>query len=159
MKKLLAVAGVLVVALPLLAPRAEAQFAFIPYLGYDIDVEELFLGVAVQFDLPVGAPIALAVRPGAEYFFVGSGVTLMQFNGDVVATLMPAAPVGVFAGAGLAIRHVSIDGVDASSTDLGLNLFGGAEFGTGFLVPFVQARLTVADGSAVAFMGGARLNL
>jgi hypothetical protein len=157
MRNLLTIVAALAVAIPLLAPRAEAQTSFLTYLGYDLEFEELLLGVGAEFGLPVGLPVALSIRPTVEYFFISGDATLLQFNGDVSAALMPAAPIGVFAGAGVGVQTVSFAG--ASATEVGLNLFGGAEFGSGFAVPFAQLRVSFFDHTALALMGGVKLRL
>lgn len=170
MKNLLTLFVVLAVAIPFMAPRADAQFTFIPYAGYDLEFEALFVGAAVEFALPVaGFPVGLAIRPGAEYYFLESNdffnQSLFQINGDVVAELMPDGPIGVYAGAGLAIGFFSFDTdfgfgeINGSDTELGLNLFGGAEFGTGFAVPFAQIRLTTPGTTRIQLMGGVKLSL
>jgi hypothetical protein len=74
-------------------------------------------------------------------------------------------------GAGLAIVTTSVDfddfdcddipGADCSNTDIGLNILGGLEFpgALGFGDPFVQGRLTLADGSAISILGGLSIPL
>lgn len=161
MKKLLTFTAAALFAVTLLAPRAEAQLSFLPYAGYNTDAAggSFLIGVGAEFGIGmVGLPIGLALRPSAEYVFGGGDVDLTQFNVDAIGRFSPPlSPVGFYAGAGLGILNASFDG--NSSTDLGLNLLGGAEFGGGFAVPFAQARLTIADGSAFSILGGVRFGL
>ena len=164
MRKSLLLALLLAIALPLTANRAEAQgFGFIPYIGYNLDAEAFLVGVGAEFgnvfDL---GNLAIGARPTIEYAFVDN-VTLLQINGDLIARFgAPGASLVPYAGAGLAISMVSIDdcpdipGLDCSNTDFGLNALGGVEFpgALGFGSPFAQARLTLADGSAISLLGG-----
>lgn len=165
MKKLLTLAAVLAVAVPLMAPKAEAQFQFIPYLGYDFDIGDgsLLIGVGAEFDVLQAVPLGIAIRPSAEYYFVDSpaGVdfNFFQLNTDVIADLAtPLTGVGVFGGAGLAFGFFDSDVTD-SSTEFGVNILGGAELLTGFVSPFVQARVTLMDGTRFGIQGGVKLNL
>jgi hypothetical protein len=175
MKRLLSFLALCAVSAAFLAPRAQAQVAFVPYLGYDLDANSLLLGVGAEFGMLPGAlPVALTIRPSAEYFFlereriggIEHNVTLLQFNGDVIAQLTPpGAGMGLFAGAGVAVRNTTFSPRDAgpsstSDTMFGFNLLGGVQFGTGFASPFVQARATFMDGGvAPAILGGVKLGL
>jgi hypothetical protein len=167
MKKILTVATVLLFAIPLMAPRTEAQVSFIPYIGYDFDIGDgsLLVGVGAEFGLlPIGVlPVAVNIRPSAEYYFVDApaGEDLQDFfqiNADAIAMLATGPGLGVFAGAGLGIGFSSFEVAD-SSTDFGVNFLGGAQFGTGFAIPFVQARVTLMDGTRFAILGGVKLGL
>jgi len=163
MKKLLTLLVVCAFALPMTAQESKAQAAFLPYLGFDLDAQALFLGVGAEFGLPFGQAIGLELRPSAEYLFSGEGsdVTRLQFNADVIGNLAGGGPgLGLFAGAGLGVRYFGgADGVD-SATNLGLNVLAGAEFGAGFLTPFAQGRVHIGDGgTALAVMGGVKLGL
>jgi hypothetical protein len=168
MKKLLTIVAAIAIAIPFMAPRAEAQFTFIPYLGYDFDIGDgsLLVGVGAEFDLvPLGA-VMLAVRPSAEYYFVDSpaGVdfSFFQINADALAELTGLGPgVGLYGGAGLALgfSSVSVGDVSDSATDFGINALAGIEIGTGFMVPFVQGRLTIMDGTRFGIQGGVKLQL
>ncbi len=173
MKKLVTLIAVVAFAIPFLAPRAEAQFTFMAFGGYDLDVEELFIGVGAEFPLmPAnGLPFALALRPSAEYFFMPSesdmgfeaSMSLIQINAEAIADLADVidGPIGLFAGAGLGMAFISSEfsgggvSISDSSTELGLNLLGGVEFG----IPFVQFRLTTAGSTRAQLMGGIRLAL
>lgn len=173
MKKFLTLIAAVVIAVPLLAPRAEAQFTFMAYGGYDLDVEELFIGVGAEFGLmPAGAlPFALALRPSAEYYFMPSesdmgfeaSMSLIQINAEAIADLADVidGPIGLYAGAGLGMAFISSEfsgggmTFSDSSTELGLNLLGGVEFG----LPFVQARITTAGSTRFQLIGGVRFTL
>jgi hypothetical protein len=170
MKKILTVATILLLAIPLMAPRTEAQVSFIPYIGYDFDIGDgsLLVGVGTEFGLlPVGVlPVAVNLRPSAEYYFVDTPAgfdswNFFQINADAIATLATGPGLGVFAGAGLGIgfRSFEAGNVSDSSTDFGVNFLGGAQFGTGFAIPFVQARVTLMDGTRFALLGGVKLGL
>lgn len=170
MKRLLAFAAVLAVALPFFAPRAEAQAAFMPYLGYDFKINDgaLLVGVGAEFGmLPGVLPVGLGIRPSAEFYFLDTpdfidSQSFFQINADVIATLTPpGVNIGAYAGAGVAMGFSSLEvaGQSDSSTDFGFNLLGGVTVGSGFVVPFVQARLTMMDVSRFGIQGGVRLGL
>lgn len=189
MRKSLFIALLVAFALPFTAQKAQAQgFSFIPYAGYNFDAEDFLIGVGAEFDAPFSAgTFALGFRPSIEYVFAGessestfsgvtvsSSVTFLQINGDLV-TRLNATGFSPFVGAGLAIAYASFDidcegsdiACDAigdegdSNTDIGLNVLGGLEFpgALAFGDPFVQARLTLADGSAFSILGGLSIPL
>ena len=156
MKKLALFALVLTAALS--APRAEAQFSLIPYTGYNLeDGFGLLVGIGTEFAAPFAAGnLDLAIRPSAEYHFVDAdGFNYFQVNGDVLARFSGSPSVAPYAGAGLAIAFLSTDDVEIfgqtiegqSDTEIGLNIFGGAEFPglLGFGTPFAQGRFTLVD--------------
>ncbi len=178
MRKAFALALLLAVAFPFTANRAQAQgFSLIPYLGYNLDAEAFLVGIGTEFEAPFSAGnLALAIRPSVEYLFTDevsdglgndTSLNLLQVNGDVIARLN-ATSLNPYIGAGLALVLQSADFdcngnqtcetfEDAvSGTDIGLNLVGGLEFpgALGFGDPFVQARLTLADGTAISILGG-----
>lgn len=166
MKRTLALAAVLAVALPFMAPRADAQVAFMPYLGYDFKAYDgaLLVGVGAEFGmLPGVLPIGLGIRPSAEYYFSGTeGFSFFQINADVIATLTPPGmSIGAYAGAGVAMGFSSMEIMDESFSDseFGFNLLGGVTVGSGFVVPFVQARMTMMDVTRFGIQGGVRLGL
>lgn len=178
MRKPLALALLIALALPFTADRTQAQgFGFIPYVGYNLDAEAFLVGVGGEFgnvfDL---GNFVIGVRPTIEYLFVDddglgddASVTFLQINGDLITRFgAPGASLIPYAGAGVAIVSVSYDAdcngdpfceavVDeAGNTEVGLNVLGGVEFpgALGFGSPFVQGRLTLADGSAISILGG-----
>lgn len=173
--KRLASLVLLLAAVAFLTPRAEAQFSFLPYGGYDFDVNggTPFVGAGAEFGvLPDLLPVGLVLRPSAEYYFTGDvdddgfevDQELFVINADLVAQLAPPVGFGVFAGAGLGAAFSSIENVDLdideSSTELGLNLLAGIQFGSGFTTPFVQGRYTtLGDADRLAVMGGVRFSL
>ena len=133
----------LLAALVLFAVPVQAQVSFSPFIGYDLEVEDPLIGLAVEVGAPlVGVPLTPSVRPLVEYIFAGEGVDVIRANADLIGRLdVPAAPVGPYAKAGLVLTYVSTDvpdnlppgvEVDNSTTDLGLNIGGGAEFSSFF---------------------------
>jgi len=169
MKRFTSILSALALVAVLLAPRADAQVQFVPYLGYDFDIGDgsLLVGVGAEFGILPGAlPVGLALRPSAEYYFVdtppGTSFDFFQINADVIAELPPIGPgVGLFAGAGLGLGFVSFEAGEFSdsSTEFGVNFLGGLDIDTGFVSPFVQARLTLMDGTRFGILGGVKLAL
>lgn len=124
----------------------------------------ILVGVGVEFPVTPGfLPIAVKLRPSAETVFmsgyeegdVEASQNLTQLNLDVVADFSPPmAPLAIFAGVGAAYAmyngEVSGDlgggttiSQEIDDSAFGLNLFGGARFGGGFIQPFVQGRYTM----------------
>ena len=78
-------------------------------------------------------------------------VTLEQIGGRQefsAVKLLPAAHHH------LAVADTGLGNVDASDTNLGLNVIGGAYFGSGSMRPFAQLYLTLGDGSTVGASAG-----
>ncbi len=136
-----------------LALPAQAQAQFGVHGGYDVDVEEFFLGGQARFGV---AALPVVIQPGVDYFFIDNA-TLLQFDVNAIYHISGGAaePFTPYAGAGLGIRYITLDDIDADDTAVGLNLLAGARFNTMTrLRPFVQARMTIEDGTSVAVMGG-----
>ena len=186
MRKSLLIALLFAFALPMTANRAEAQFSLLPYIGYNLDAEAFLVGIGAEFEAPFSAgSYALGFRPSVEYVFVdsppdqtvagttiSSSITALQINGDLIARLN-ASGFNPFVGAGLAIAYASasvdcsgsfcddFDSASNSATDLGINVLGGLEFpgALGFGDPYVQGRITFADGTAISILGGLSIPL
>ena len=137
--------------------QAQTQIDIGPRLGFDIagDVEEFFIGFDSRFAFP-SLPVSL--NGSFDYYFDDvfdfwqlSANALYEFGVDN-QTFTP------YAGAGLGISRVSAgDGLfdaEASETDLGLNVVGGAIFGVGSLKPFAQAQITFGDFDLFTIAGG-----
>ncbi len=166
MKKL-AIVSLIASFVLLLAPQqADAQVSVEvgPRLGLDVgDIEELFIGAdgrIASADLPV------VINPAFDYYFV-EDVTIFgtEFNQSVVTFDINALyEFGVdnqaftpYAGGGLGSIRSSIEanGESESETEIGLNIVGGAQFETGNLRPFVQAKINVgSDVTLFGVMGG-----
>ena len=150
-------------AAALVAPRAEAQFSLLPYIGYNTEdpTGGFLVGIGAEFAAPFSAgSLALAIRPSAEYVFTDAeGIDFFQINGDVIARFSGSPSFAPYAGAGLGVAVFSVDGAgdDGTETELGLNVLGGVEFpGTlGFGTPFVQLRYSIIDPyEAFSVLGG-----
>ena len=156
MKTLRVVLTMLVVVPLVLAVPAQGQTSWDlgPVLGLDLELDELFLGGSARIS-PPGAPIVL--NPGIEFYpFIGSGVSLFVVNFDVLYELK-AEKVEPYIGGGLfwSRASVSIAGISASNSEIGLNLKGGVVFSPpGKLRPFAEGVIRVEGGSSLLLKGG-----
>jgi opacity protein-like surface antigen len=172
MRKFTMVTGALLGAVLVLgsADQAQAQWGIAPYVGYNLDAEEMNLGAAVQFALPakIGGS-ALVLSPSFDFYpFMGEtvqgvelGASLYTINFDMHYPFPVRSALKPYVGAGLALVHasVSIDdpvfgNLDVSDTDIGLNLKGGLSLSAGPLRPFAEGVLVVSSGSTFVLRGG-----
>ena len=158
-----------IAVLLLMAPRAEAQLRFMPYvgyasnIGYDFDADGatggFLVGLGTEFSITPGIlPIALKARPSVETAFISGGTVagadasqdVIKANLDIIADFSPPlAPVGVYVGAGATYMNYNAS-ADSRAADLegsgfGVNLLAGAHFGGGFVQPFIQGRYTIGS--------------
>ena len=145
-----------------LPAECRAQASVNPHVGYDVDIEELLIGGSVQFGVPGAAIAGVALRfsPGLSYYIGGSGGRFLVADLDAQYPFT-ARSVQPYVGGGVFLRRVSVD-VDIvgsiTDTDVGLNLMGGAAFGSSSRVrPFVEGRLRVGSGLTLVLLGGVRL--
>lgn len=130
-----------------------------PYLGYNLETENVVLGVGYRFGVSLDVPVTIAAQPGVEYQFTDAdGVTLLQGDFNVVAEFSGSNAIAPYAGAGLGLLYVDSDLTD-SDTELGLNVLGGVLFNpSGFGQPFAQARYSTAGLDALTIQGGVILS-
>ena len=128
-----------------------------PRVGYEIDdLNDLFVGADVRLDV---ATLPVIINPAFDYYLT-DGFDLFQLSANALYTFgINNAVFTPYAGAGVGITRVSVDSEfgDASNTDVGLNIIGGAEFGFGGLRPFVQAQLTLDGESDLTTIAGGLL--
>ena len=150
-------------ALFILSPGAlQAQVGLGGQLSWAEDAE-LGIGARGTFGLPSTVP--LEIHGSVDYFFppedaFGVSVTYWEANANLVYMFqIPASPVAPYAGAGLNLgyfsRDIDIPGEDSSSTELGLNLLGGAKFNLGPVTPFGELRFEVNGGEQFVISAGA----
>lgn len=154
-------------ALVLVPSATQAQVSF-GAVGAWHDDFDLGLGGFVGFPL---AQLHEDVSGVGEfiYFFPGDefgDLTYFEINGNLkYAFSLEDSSLRPFALGGLNIARLSVDDdtfgdVDASSTDVGLNLGGGLDLGSGGLQPSVGARIELGGGDgfvifgSIAFGGG-----
>jgi len=152
--------------------EAQAQFDLGAHVGYNLGDEPfdaLFIGVDGRFALgALQFPVVLA--PSIQYFFLddfeGFGQSVSQSLIEI--DLNALYEIGIenqaftpYVGAGLGIGRYSVDvetgiigSVDLSSTDIGLNILGGAVFGFGPLRPYAQARFMLGGAELITLQGG-----
>ena len=140
------------------APPAQAQtpWELGPYLGVDLDRDELILGAVARIHL-ASNPITL--NPGIEFYpgvddVAGLSTSFLVLNFDVQYQL-EAESVEPYVGGGISWSRFSIDTRDAD-WDAGLNLKGGLLFNRrGNAQPYAEAVLNFANGNeALIFKGG-----
>ncbi len=150
-----------------------AQVSLGPHAGYNIDVEELYFGSTIQFPLPARiGETRLIASPGFDFYpFFGPNAdgfdisaSFFAFNFDLLYPF-PTSGVEPYVGAGLVISRASVNAsgldplpggaVQLSNTDVGLNLKGGAFFGSaGSVRPFAEGILVVGSYSTLLLKGG-----
>ena len=134
------------------APPVQAQTAWElgPYLGVNLDNDELLLGGVARIHLP-SAPVTL--NPGIEFYPGIDGASLVALNLDVQYQL-EAETIEPYVGGGISWARASALGI--SDSDIGLNLKGGALFNaSGRGQPYAEAVINFASGrEALIFKGG-----
>lgn len=147
--------------------EAQAQFKVGPHAGFNLDLEELYLGANFHFDLPIEVGDAsLTGNPSIDFYpFISEGgdiggvevsTSVTSLNLDVLY------PINVnfgeaYAGGGLNFTRVSAEvaGFSASDSDVGINLKVGALFSDqGAFRPFGEAGITLGGSSSVFARGG-----
>ncbi len=145
----------LVVATP---AQSQTQWSLVPHLGLNIDNDELYLGASARIEL-ASAPVTL--NPGVDWYpFIGTqnvDASLFVIDLDVLYHLK-AQSIEPYLGGGLfwSRSSVNVPGFGGgSATDVGLNLKGGAVFGSlGKLRPFAEGVVAISGGSALLLKGG-----
>lgn len=155
---------VVAVALLFAAGAANAQVRFGGQVSWGDDTD-LGIGVRLEYvprSIVGNTPIFSAAH--FDYFFPDNGgvfggvdVTYWEINYNVYYQFR-APSLTPYAGGGLHVSRwsVSVGGVSADNTDVGLNLGGGLKFKTrGKLTPFVEGRFTIGgDVEQLILTGG-----
>lgn len=131
---------------------AEAQTLFGARLGAYVEQEELFLGGEVLTHLQD----SFYLNPNVEWV-LADNAKQATFNFDFHYDFAHRGELTFWVGAGLGVLYFNPDGPRESNTDLGLNLL----FGTAFLrgrdvIPYLQAKVIVADDSELVVGFGVR---
>ncbi len=134
-------------------------------LGFGTSIESL--GIGARFDYAVTDQILLA--PDLMYFFgkSESGIDFDWFdinlNGNYLFDIgNPNIIPYALAGLNFAILSSDYDGsgspidVSSSSTEVGLNLGGGADFPLGTLTAFGELRFVLGDADQLVIAGGVK---
>ena len=151
-----AAALALAISLPV---QANAQLSLNTHGGYDIDAEEFLIGAGVEFSI---AGMPLTFTPGFDYYpgLAGASYFVMDFDAHYPFQAKGITP---YVGGGFYVSRVSVTLPtfgSISDTNVGLNLKGGAAFGTSSKVrPFTEARLRMGNGSTLIIKGGLSIRL
>ena len=156
-----AAALALAIALPV---QGHAQWALNTHGGYDLDASEFLIGAGVEFSIPgvaiSGVPLTFA--PGFDFYPGIDGVSyfVMDFDAHYPFQAKGLTP---YIGGGMYVSRVSVDIPSfgsVSDTNVGLNLKGGASFGTSSKVrPFTEARLRMGNSSTLILKAGLSIKL
>jgi hypothetical protein len=124
-----------------------------PHLGMNFDINDAFLGVEGRIDIArLGRSALLQVNPSASYYFTDN-VDLFNFSFNLPFEFMIRDSVlRPMAAVGLGIFHLDYE--TGSDTNVMLNLIGGFAFDLRDVVPFIQLRAAIGDGSVAELMGG-----
>jgi hypothetical protein len=155
MSRIVAATAVLATALVATATEASAQTSrshLGPRIGYNFDAEVATVGGQLSF--PIGN--RLEFYPSADIHLVDEG-SLFGVNLDLKYRVPGQSLPWLYIGTGLGILSRSVGNFD--NTDTGLNLFLGAESLRGRVHPFVEGRVTVADGSTAQLVAGLNFTL
>ncbi|MCS7012150.1 MAG: hypothetical protein RMI34_07365 [Chloroherpetonaceae bacterium] len=172
MKQLFFLGSAMAVLSAVVATDLSAQIRPDARLGIYTNGGNFSLGAGVAVPVKVPGFGTLSINPTADYIFISSppgGSALSIFvHGDVAYIFdIPKSPIAPYAGAGLLIAFSSVS-VDvptfgggtqrqtSSSTNAGLNLFGGAEFPVGPVAIYAQAKLLISSGTNFQIGGGVR---
>ena len=152
-------------ALALTVPvEGHAQWSLKMHGGYDLDAEEFLIGAGVEFSIP-GAAISgvpLTFAPAFDYYpgLAGSSFFVMDLDAHYP---FPAKGMSPYVGGGMYVSRTSVDfGAfgRVSDTDVGLNIKGGATFGTSSQVrPFTEARLRIGSVSTLTLKAGLSIQM
>lgn len=155
MKKLMMALGV-VCLVALSAPQAQAQVSFGAQASFANDTD-FGIGARANIGLPFPGFKAIA---SFDYFFPDiEALDYFEINGNAVYSIsVPTPGFAPYVGGGLNVARFSVDtdlpGIGVSDTRMGLNLLGGAEFGTGPIRPFAELRLELEGGEQFILAGG-----
>lgn len=159
----LVVGATMALGFAVLAPnKAEAQGVQFGVAASYADSWDFGVGAFGKFHLADVSNRAIGGRIGFDYFFPGNNRKAWSLNGDALLNIATNdASLKPYVGAGVGYRHFSYDsgfcgvtGVDCSSSDVGLNLIGGLNFGKSKMMPFVEAKLEVGNGSQFVAKAG-----
>jgi hypothetical protein len=89
--------------------------------------------------------------PNFEYVFVEPG-SFFTINADLHYDFPSRSNTIFYLGGGLGIAHFSHE--DFDNTDVGLNLLTGISFSRRPVIPFIQAKVTIADDTQLIIGGG-----
>jgi hypothetical protein len=113
-------------------------------------------------DATIGAQLSVPVARHAEFYpsfdyYIQSPGTAFQVNADFKYRAFGERTDWLYIGSGAGIRHVSVDGTNA--TRVGWNLLMGAESLRGNVHPFGEARATISNGTRFQIVGGINITI
>ena len=162
MKRLIILASILFGLFMLSATTVQAQEAKLGAgLTYGTEIE----AIGIEANGVLGFTENLRGAADVKIFFPDSpsGVdnSFWELNANAHYIFVSKANATVYALGGLnfANQEVSVGGVSVSSSEVGLNLGGGAEFGLGFATLYTEAKYALSDFDQLDISAGLRFGL
>lgn len=151
------------------APSARAGDVSFGVQGSWGDDADIAVGARVIADLSAKRSGVSAIA-SFDYFFPGDNglgdllgidVKYWELNGNLVYGFAKNSNVQPYVGAGLNFAHASvtetqITGISVSESDVGLNVLGGLNFGSGKTKFFAEAKFEAGGGDQFVVTGGIR---
>ena len=127
--------------------QAEAQTHFGVRGGFYMDQDEGFVGAHLL------SPIQRnwVIMPNFEYVFIETG-SYFTINADLHYDFPSRSNTIFYLGGGLGIGHFSYEG--SNNTEVGLNLLTGVSFSRRPVIPYIQAKVMIADDTQLILGGG-----
>lgn len=152
-----------------LAPSAQAGDVAVGVQGSWGDDADLAVGARVIADLS-GTRSGISAIASFDYFFpddnglgdlLGIDLKYWELNGNLVYGFAKTSSVQPYVGAGLNFAHASVKeteftGISVSDSNVGLNILGGLNFGSGRTKFFAEAKFEAGGGEQFVVTGGIR---
>lgn len=154
-----------------LASHAQQPIRVGLFAGYGTKIEKPAVGLIGE----IGILSKLAAAPSFAYYFVENSdfakVSFWEFNANAHYYLVDEGPFSVYGLAGLNVARSSVSfdsgdmgmdfgGLGASSSKVGLNIGGGANFDFGTkILPFAELKYTIAGTEQVGVFLGMKYSI
>ena len=115
------------------------------------------IGIGIDVKAVFGITETITVSPSYNLFFPGEGADFWTINGDVRYNLVNDESLLVYPLAGLNISRVGFSGfgISGGTSEIGLNLGGGAEFGfSEKLSAFGEIKYIISDFDQLVIAAG-----
>lgn len=132
----------------------QAQPSIGAHLGYNTKAEATFVGVDGWFSLGHIGDLGVMVNPALSLYPFIDNVTYLTVDANILLGLAKSTDTFVpFAGLGGSFIYTSTEGA-GNSSDVGLNITGGALLHVIGIQPFAQGTFTISEGTTFTIQVG-----